>query len=1025
MAGPIRTKLTNTGIADGAVTSGSIVDGSIIRDDINVTTTGKALITKVIPGLNVNISSTGIDPGTGDVTINVTAIPATVDYSKAGSLISQRSKVNFTDSNLIQFTLADDAANGRVDISASIVDSPILNGTLTANNILPLTNNISNIGSPTARFGSIYVNEARLSTNTLYIGDTAILGTSAQTVNIHADPNQSIDIQTTGTGTTTLQSSKGVTLTSTGLNADVFVNASGSGSNVRLGATNELQVTANASVFNCPVTVQSQNVTGNLTIGGNLVINGTQTVVNSTIVTVKDNIVVYNSGELGTGVTAGKSGIQIDRGDAADYQLIFDETDDMFKVGALGTTLETLATREWSTTTLASITHNHSLDTLSNVSISNKQNNDFLKWNGTNWVNSALNQTITIAGDATGTGVGTIDITLATITDSGTGSFKKISTNTKGLVTGTANVTQTDITGLLGAGSITNAMLSDSGVTVGSYGGVSGIPGFSVDSKGLITYATNVSIPTALGYTPENLANKGVANGYASLDATAKVPASQLPSYVDDVLEYANLAAFPATGEAAKIYVTLDTNKTYRWSGSTYVEISASPGSTDAVTEGTTNLYFTNTRAQAAVASTISAETAARQAADGDLATLATTAKSNLVVAINEVKTLVNTKEASFDGTVTRYTYGNWQPGDFGFRIKYPTATITGGNASDLITGLQEMSWNFEAEMSERAQLALNLQTQINTKEASANKGVANGYASLDATAKVPASQLPSYVDDVLEYANLAAFPATGEAAKIYVTLDTNKTYRWSGSTYVEISASPGSTDAVTEGTTNLYFTNTRAQAAVTSVSGNAGTATKLLTARSISTTGDATWSVSFDGSANASAALTLANSGVTTGTYGSASSVSSITLDSKGRATAASSVSIAIDASQVITGTLAAARLGSGTASASTFLCGDGSWQTVSMPWVVRSAAYTAVAKDRIMADTSTAAFTITLPASPEIGDDIYIVDSGCSFGINNLIINPNGKLIIGGDQNLVLDVDNQGAILVYSGLTRGWVVL
>ena len=168
--------------------------------------------------------------------------------------------------------------------------------------------------------------------------------------------------------------------------------------------------------------------------------------------------------------------------------------------------------------------------------------------------------------------------------------------------------------------------------------------------------------------------------------------------------------------------------------------------------------------------------------------------------------------------------------------------------------------------MSERAQLALNLQTQINTKEASANKGVANGYASLDATAKVPASQLPSYVDDVLEYANLAAFPATGEAAKIYVTLDTNKTYRWSGSAYVEISASPGSTDAVAEGTTNLYFTNTRAQAAVTSVSGNAGTTTKLLTARSISTTGDATWSVSFDGSANASAALTLANSGVTTG---------------------------------------------------------------------------------------------------------------------------------------------------------------
>lgn len=53
-----------------------------------------------------------------------------------------------------------------------------------------------------------------------------------------------------------------------------------------------------------------------------------------------------------------------------------------------------------------------------------------------------------------------------------------------------------------------------------------------------------------------------------------KVPAAQLPSYVDDVLEYANLAAFPATGETGKIYVALDTNKIYRWSGSAYVVIS-------------------------------------------------------------------------------------------------------------------------------------------------------------------------------------------------------------------------------------------------------------------------------------------------------------------------------------------------------------------------------------------------------------------------------------------------------------------
>lgn len=69
---------------------------------------------------------------------------------------------------------------------------------------------------------------------------------------------------------------------------------------------------------------------------------------------------------------------------------------------------------------------------------------------------------------------------------------------------------------------------------------------------------------------------KGGAGGYAELDGTGKVPAAQLPSFVDDVVEAANFAALPVTGEAGKIYVTLDDNKTYRWGGSAYAEISAS-----------------------------------------------------------------------------------------------------------------------------------------------------------------------------------------------------------------------------------------------------------------------------------------------------------------------------------------------------------------------------------------------------------------------------------------------------------------
>lgn len=69
---------------------------------------------------------------------------------------------------------------------------------------------------------------------------------------------------------------------------------------------------------------------------------------------------------------------------------------------------------------------------------------------------------------------------------------------------------------------------------------------------------------------------KGKANGFASLDENGLVPSSQLPAYVDDVIEVVSFDYLPETGEEGKIYVTLDTNLTYRWSGSQYIEISSS-----------------------------------------------------------------------------------------------------------------------------------------------------------------------------------------------------------------------------------------------------------------------------------------------------------------------------------------------------------------------------------------------------------------------------------------------------------------
>jgi hypothetical protein len=72
------------------------------------------------------------------------------------------------------------------------------------------------------------------------------------------------------------------------------------------------------------------------------------------------------------------------------------------------------------------------------------------------------------------------------------------------------------------------------------------------------------------------LSQKGVANGVAPLDSGGKVPSIHLPGGVDDIKEFADVASFPLVGEASIIYVALDTNIIYRWSGSAYTEISSS-----------------------------------------------------------------------------------------------------------------------------------------------------------------------------------------------------------------------------------------------------------------------------------------------------------------------------------------------------------------------------------------------------------------------------------------------------------------
>lgn len=160
-----------------------------------------------------------------------------------------------------------------------------------------------------------------------------------------------------------------------------------------------------------------------------------------------------------------------------------------------------------------------------------------------------------------------------------------------------------------GAIAVTVGEASQSVVVVGEQGpaGATGPQG----PAGSDANVTASNIQSALGYTPFDSARVGAPNGAASLDGNGQVPSAQLPSFVDDVLEFASLPTFPATGETGKIYVARDTNKTYRWSGTMYVQITSGAvdsvnGKTGVVSLTTTdvpegaNLYHTAERAAAA-----------------------------------------------------------------------------------------------------------------------------------------------------------------------------------------------------------------------------------------------------------------------------------------------------------------------------------------------------------------------------------------------------------------------------------------
>ena len=110
-------------------------------------------------------------------------------------------------------------------------------------------------------------------------------------------------------------------------------------------------------------------------------------------------------------------------------------------------------------------------------------------------------------------------------------------------------------------------------------------------------------------------------------------------------------------------------------------------------------------------------------------------------------------------------------------------------------------------------------------------------------------------------------------------------------------------------------------------------------------------------------------------------------------------------------------------------FLSTDGTnWfeiQTQGSDWLTKTGTYTAFAGDKIFANTTSSAFTITLPASPTVGDEIRFVDVANTFDTNNLTVGRNSEKIDGTTADLTVATEGAAFALVYSGSSFGWKLL